>query len=130
MKNELLTKNLSTHLESLHGDAALISYALTLLYNLIYEKTIFERLKKENQLLKMCQHFFQVKDQTIQFTSQTLYTILTEEHIDHIRNPTAIAQSYLYIIGNTIDDVTLIYHGIKLDGVLTNLESKRFEIIN
>ena len=96
---------------------------MTLLYNLIYERTIFENLKKGN-LLDICQRFSLVEDRTIVFASQTLYTILTEEHIDQMKNPSKIARSYLYIIENTIDDVSLMFHGIKLDGVLTHLEGK------
>lgn len=129
LQNELYTKDLAFHLESLHADAALISYALTLLYNLIYERTILEKLKKDN-FVEICQQFSLVDDRTIVFTSQTLYTILTEEHIDHMKHPSEIARSYLYIIENTIDDVALMFHGIKLDGVLTHLEGKLIENAN
>ena len=80
--------------------------------------------------MQICQGFSSVNDRTIVFASQTLYTILTEEHIDQMKHPSEIARSYLYIIENTIDDVTLMFHGIQLDGVLTHLEGKLIRIFN
>jgi len=122
LKTESLIKSVKINVELFHADVALMSYAITLLYNLTFEKKIFFDLKDKN-VINICKNLYNAKDKTIQFAARTLGTILNQEDIDNIYHPTKVARSYLYFIENTIDDITLTYHGIKLDGVLTNLES-------
>lgn len=98
-----------------------MSYSITLLYNLIFEKKIFHHLKTKN-VSDICENLYKSKERTIQFASRTLGAILNQEDIDELDSPSNVARSYTYFIENTIDDITLTYHGIKLDGVLTNLE--------
>jgi hypothetical protein len=121
LRTEALIKSVRIHGEFFHADVALMSYSITLLYNLIFEKKIFYELKDKN-VIDICEKLYKAKDRTIQFAAQTLSAILKREHIDQIESPTEVARSYLYIIEHTIDDITLTYHGIRLDGVLTNLE--------
>lgn len=121
LATESLIRSVSKNAELFHADVALMSYAITLLYNLTFEKKIFFNLKDE-KVINICKNLFNAKDKTIQFAARTLAAILNKEDIDEIDSPTKVARSYLYFIENTIDDITLTYHGIKLDGILTNLE--------
>jgi len=121
IKTKALIKSVQINAELFHADVALMSYSITLLYNLTFEKKIFYDLKDKN-IIDICEELYTAKDKTIQFASRTLGAILNQEDIDIIDSPSKVARSYLYFIENTIDDVTLTYHGIKLDGVLTNLE--------
>ena len=79
---------------------------------------------KEKKPFAVLERLATAKDTTIQFTSTTLKAILEKDKIDEINHPTTIARSYLYMISNTIDEISHTFHGIKLEGVLTNLESK------
>jgi hypothetical protein len=121
LKTESLIKSVEVNAELFHADVALMSYSITLLYNLTFEKKIFYDLKLKN-VINICENLFGAKDKTIQFAARTLSAILNKEDIDEMDSPTKVARYYLYFIENTIDDLTLTYHGIKLDGVLTNLE--------
>ena len=123
LATESLIRSVSKNAELFHADVALMSYAITLLYNLTFEKKIFFDLKKDEKVTNICKNLFNAKDKTIQFAARTLAAILNKKDIDEIDSPTKVARSYLYFIENTIDDITLTYHGIKLDGILTNLES-------
>ncbi|CAF0969563.1 unnamed protein product [Rotaria sordida] len=121
LKEGSLIKSVSENIELFHPDVALMSYSITVLYNLTFEKKIFHDLK-DKKVIDICKPLYKARDKTIQFAARTLAAILNKEDIDKINNPSIIARSYLYLIENTIDDVTLTYHGITLDGVLTNLE--------
>ncbi|CAF3767804.1 unnamed protein product [Rotaria sordida] len=105
-----------------HADVGMVSYAITLLYNLIFEKKIFFRLKENETILDACYRLQKANDQTIKFGSYTLSAILKQKDIDEINNPSKTAQTYLFYIENMIDEPSRIYHGVKLNGVLTNLE--------
>src|SRR5204863_216696 len=122
IKTKALIKSVRLNAELFHADVALMSYSITLLYNLTFEKKIFYILKDKN-VRRSCKKLYKAKDKTIQFASRTLGAILNQEDIDAINSPSKVVRSCLYFIENTIDDETLAYHGIKLDGVLTNLES-------
>ncbi|CAF0948974.1 unnamed protein product [Rotaria sordida] len=122
LKEKSLIKSVNENIELFHPDVALMSYSITVLYNLTFEKKIFHDLK-DKKVIDICKPLYKARDKTIQFAARTLAAILNKEDIDKINNPSIIARSYLYLIENTIDDVTLTYHGIKLDGVLTNLEA-------
>jgi predicted transcriptional regulator len=122
LEAESLINSVLGNFELFHADVGLVSYAITLLYNLTFEKKIFYHLK-DKEVIGVCENLYEAKDKTIEFASRTLGAILNQEEIDEIDSPTRVARSFLYLIENTIDDVTLIYHGIKLDGVLSNLES-------
>ncbi|CAF3480761.1 unnamed protein product [Rotaria socialis] len=104
-----------------HADVALMSYSIALLYNLTFERKIFYELRTRN-VKDICKELYKAKDKTIQFASRTLAVILNQEDIDSIDSPSKVADSYLYFIENTIDNSTVTHHGIKLDGVLINLE--------
>jgi hypothetical protein len=121
LETEWLVVSVCANPDIFHPDFALMSYSITLLYNLTFEKKIFYNLKERN-IIGICEELYKAKDKTIQFASRTLGAILKQEDIDIINSPSKVARSYLYFIENTIDDDTLTYHGIKLDGVLTNLE--------
>ena len=121
LKTESLIRSVKKNAELFHADVALMSYSITLLYNLTFEKKIFNELKDRN-VIDVCKDLFDAKNRTIQFVSQTLAAILNKEDIDEIDSPSKVARLFVYFIENTIDDITLTYHGIKLDGVLTNLE--------
>jgi hypothetical protein len=106
-----------------HADVGIVSYAITLLYNLIFEKKIFFRLKENPIVLDACSILQSGKNATIQFAAHTLSAVLNQKDIDEINSPSIVAHSYLHYIVNMIDEPTHVYHGIRLDGVLTNLES-------
>ncbi|CAF3728572.1 unnamed protein product [Rotaria sp. Silwood1] len=89
--------------------------------NLIGSISCVNQAKQKYELI--CKKLYKAQDATIQFAARTLAAILNQEDIDEIDSPSKMARSYVYFIENTIDDVTLTYHGIKLDGVLTNLEA-------
>ncbi|CAF4688559.1 unnamed protein product [Rotaria sp. Silwood1] len=118
-----LIESVTLNHQLFHADVGLVSYAITLLYNLIFEKKIFFRLKENTNVLAACLQLQQAKDQTIKFGSYTLSAILNQKDIDEINNPSKSAQSYLFYIENMIDEPSRIYHGVKLNGVLTNLET-------
>ncbi|UJR07651.1 hypothetical protein I4U23_011939 [Adineta vaga] len=122
LRSEPLIISVHKNAELFHADVALMSYSITLLYNLTFEKKIFYDLKYRN-VISVCEKLYEAIDRTIQFASRTLGAILNQEDIDEIDSPSKVARSYLYFIENTIDDITLTYHGIRLDGVLTNLET-------
>jgi len=122
LKTKSLITSVRENAELFHSDVALMSYSITLLYNLTFEKKIFYDLKNR-EVISVCEELYTARDKTIQFASRTLGAILNQEDIDEIDSPSKVARSYLYFIENTLDDVTLTYHGIKLNGVLTNLES-------
>ena len=129
-----LIESIRKHGQFFHPDVALMSYSITILYNLTFEKKIFYELKEKRidsepedrrqtkSVRELCEELYAAKDRTIQFAAQTLYAVLQKEDIDQIDNPGEVARSYLYLIENALDDWSLTYHGIKLDGVLTNLE--------
>ncbi|CAF4164243.1 unnamed protein product, partial [Rotaria sp. Silwood2] len=104
-----------------HGDVGLMSYALALLFNLTFEMKIFYHLK-EKQFYNICDQIVYAKERIIQFASHTLSVILKQEYIDTINSPTTLARNYIFFIEHTIDEISLTYHGITLNGVLTNLE--------
>ncbi|CAF4160657.1 unnamed protein product [Rotaria socialis] len=112
-----------------HADVGLVSYAITLLYNLVFEKKIFYLLRQDMRVLNACSELERAKDLTIQFGSQTLLAILNQKEIDQINNPSEIVQNYLHYIENMIDEPEHTYHGVRLNGVLTNLESCRRVVI-
>ncbi|CAF4929643.1 unnamed protein product [Rotaria sp. Silwood1] len=122
LKDKSLIEHVNKNVGLFHPDVALMSYSITLLYNLTFEKKIFYDLKDRN-VINSCKKLYKAQDATIQFAARTLAAILNQEDIDEIDSPSKMARSYVYFIENTIDDVTLTYHGIKLDGVLTNLEA-------
>ncbi|CAF0947431.1 unnamed protein product [Adineta ricciae] len=105
-----------------HCDVALVSYSLVMLYNLTFDETIHKHLKNKKPFNTL-KRLHAAKDKIIRFTSRTLVAILQKEKIDEIDSPSEIAKSYLYMIENTLDNIDLMFHGIKLDGVLTNLET-------
>ncbi|CAF0997337.1 unnamed protein product [Rotaria sordida] len=117
-----LIKSVTRNHQLFHADVGMVSYAITLLYNLIFEKKIFFRLKENETILAACSDLQEAKDQTIKFGSYTLFAILKQKDIDEINNPSKTAQTYLFYIENMIDEPSRIYHGVKLNGVLTNLE--------
>ncbi|CAM4828359.1 unnamed protein product [Rotaria magnacalcarata] len=105
-----------------HADVGLVSYAIILLYNLVFEKKIFYLLRQDSTVLNACSELARTKDLTIQFGSQTLLAVLNQKEIDEINNPSKIAQNYLHYIEYMIDEPEHTYHGVRLNGVLTNLE--------
>ncbi|CAF0840187.1 unnamed protein product [Adineta ricciae] len=105
-----------------HCDVALVSYSLVMLYNLTFDEAIHKHLKSKKPFNTL-KRLHAAKDKIIRFTSRTLAAILQKEKIDEIDSPSKIAKSYLYMIENTLDNIDLMFHGIKLDGVLTNLET-------
>ncbi|UJR07883.1 hypothetical protein I4U23_012165 [Adineta vaga] len=122
ISEESLIKSVKVHVLSFHADVALMSYSLVLLYNLVFDETIHRHIK-DKKPFDALKELYVAKDKVIQFTSRTLAAILRKDKIDKIDNPAKIAKSYLYLIENTLEDPSLIFHGIKLDGVLTNLET-------
>ncbi|CAF2477102.1 unnamed protein product [Rotaria sp. Silwood2] len=121
LRTESLVASVYKKYEFFHADVDLISWTITLLYNLTFEEKIF-LLLKEKKLGETCAVLHNAENRTIQFASQTLSVILNQENIDEISNPLNMAQNYLFYIENTINEQSLTYHGIKLDGVLANLE--------
>ncbi|CAF2638603.1 unnamed protein product [Rotaria sp. Silwood2] len=118
-----LIESVTLNHQLFHADVGIVSYAITLLYNLIFEKKIFFRLKENENVLAACLKLQEAKDRTIKFGSYTLSAVLNQKDIDEINNPSKTAQSYLYYIENMIDEPSRTYHGVKLNGVLTNLET-------
>ena len=123
-----LIKSVHENDQLFHADVGFMSYTLTILYNLIFEKKIFQKLKEEKPF-EALEKLHNVENITIQFTSLTISAILKQEKIDEIDSPSKIARSYLYMIENTINEITHAYHGIELEGVLTNLESMSSEVV-
>ncbi|CAF2946201.1 unnamed protein product [Rotaria sp. Silwood2] len=128
LQEKSLINSVCKNAASFHPDVALMSCSITVLYNLTFEKKIFYDLKDRN-VIDICKKLYKAKDTTIQFAARTLAAILNQEDIDEMDSPSKVSRSYLYFIENTIDDVTLTHHGIKLDGVLTNLEGMAFHIL-
>ena len=124
---ESLIKSVRINPSFYHCDVSLIAYSLILLYNLIFEMKIFSYLK-EIRVLEVLEKLRQAKDRTIEFTSGALVAILSQEKIDQIERPTKLARSYLFMIENTVDELSHMFHGIKLERILTDLESKRYQL--
>ena len=120
-----LIRSVQINILPFHCDVALVSYSLVMLYNLTFDEAIHRHLKSKKPFDTL-KRLHAAKDKIIQFTSRTLAAILRKERIDEIDSPSKIAKSYLYMIENTLDNIDLMFHGIKLDGVLTNLESMMY----
>ncbi|CAF1178736.1 unnamed protein product, partial [Didymodactylos carnosus] len=107
-----------------HPDAGVISYSITLLYNLMFEKQLVAVLKEKN-ISNICSKLQLRKDKRIQFASQTLLVTLDEKiDIDTIHDPDKLLQAFIYYIKNSIDELRQSHDGVKLDGVL-----EKFKII-
>ena len=119
--NEILRESVKINTSFFHADVGLISYSTTVLYNLVFDKKIFRHIK-DRKPSNALEHLYKAKDRTIQFAARTLAAILEKDEIDELDGPVDIARSFLYMIENTIDELSHTFHGIKLDGVLTNLE--------
>ena len=126
IKKKSLIRSVQVNRSFYHCDVSSVGYCLILLYNLIFEAKIFSYLK-EKRLVEVLEKLRQAKDRTIEFTSGALVAFLNQEKIDEIQSPTKLARSYLFMIENTVDEVSHIFHGIKLERVLTDLESKIFD---
>jgi hypothetical protein len=74
LRTPSLIKSVCKHQEFFHADVMLISYSIILLYNLTFEKKIFNELK-DKIVIKICEKLYQAKDRTIQFAAQTLCAI-------------------------------------------------------
>lgn len=133
INNRQFIKNARINGRPFNGDVSLISYSITLLYNLIFVDKFFADLKSlpvdsssssrsSNSIIDICEVLFDMPNRTVEFVARTLAAILEKDKIDEINGPTQIARSYLYMIENTLDDISLTFHGIKLDGILTRLE--------
>ncbi|CAF0993164.1 unnamed protein product [Didymodactylos carnosus] len=117
-----LIESIMNNQQAFHVDVSVISYSITLLYNLVFHRQLFSILKANKRLLDICLRLQMVKDRSIHFVAQTLSKILVDQtNIDDIKQPRRIAKAYLYYIENTVDEPTQTHHGIKLDGVFTNL---------
>ena len=64
LTTEKLINSLRKNTELFHADVALMSYAITLLYNLTFEKKIFYILKERNFIVT-CEKLFIAEDKTI-----------------------------------------------------------------
>ena len=117
----VLRESVKINANFFHADVGLISYSTTILYNLVFDKKIFRHVK-DRKPSNILEQLYDAKDRTIQFAARTLAAILEKEEIDELVQPSDIARSFLYMIENTIDELSHTFHGIKLDGVLTNLE--------
>jgi hypothetical protein len=84
-----------------HADVAIIAYTLMLLCNLAYERQIFLTLK-QTDLKGICSQLHFAKDNTIQFASQTMVTILNGEAIDENNEPTKLREAYIKTLESII----------------------------
>lgn len=106
------------------ADVSFLSYSLIILYNLVFDQKILQELK-ESKLIDALKKIVVIDNSVLRFTSVTLIKILESNELPvEKETPTVVAQSYLHLIERTIDEIETTYHGIKLEGVLTNLESK------
>lgn len=128
LRRESLITSVHQHSESFHADVDLMSSAITLVYNLAFDKTILSMLK-ENEFDRICDKLHTARDRTIKFASKTLSARLNQGNIDEINGPLNLALNYLFHIENAINVSSLIYRGIKLDGILANLEGIGFAVI-
>jgi hypothetical protein len=104
----------------------IVREALTLLYNLAFEKEIIVIMKTKN-LLSICTRFYLEKDEIVQFTSQTLTVMLESQMVDELVDPHALSKTYIEYMNKSSKEPRRPYQGVKLRGILQNLESKMKE---
>ncbi|CAF2965236.1 unnamed protein product [Rotaria sp. Silwood2] len=122
LNTESLIESVHQHSQLFHVDVGVIAWSLTLLYNLMFDKDLFKKLKEKNTL-RICEQLHTAKDDTIHFTSQNLITLLNQEEVDEIQDPHRFTRGYLYYIKNTLGQPNQTFHGIQLESTLKTFET-------
>lgn len=116
LRKDALIKSAQDHQHLFNADVGIVAFSLLLLMNLAYDKNIFFTLKKID-LIQICSELQSAKDNTIQFVSQMLITILNQEQIDENNQPDKLKEAYMAYLDNAIFKTK---QGTKL-GVLRNI---------
>lgn len=108
-----------------HVDVGVVAWSLILLYNLTFDKELFNFLKGNTNVQQICERLHTAKDDAIHFTSQNLATLLKQKDIDKIEDPYRLTNAYLYYLKNAVHQPNQSFHGIPLDRTLNSFESKK-----
>lgn len=120
--NENLIKLAKETSSIIDSNVSLLAYSETIIYNLVFEKKIFDYLKEKNTIDQL-RELEKINIDTIQYVSRTLVVILEKENLNgNEENLPELCRSNILLIRYTIDDLENMFHGIRLDAVLTNLE--------
>jgi hypothetical protein len=101
---------------------AVVGQALILLYNLASEEEIASKIRREN-ILDICLKLRFFKDKIIHFASQILLIMLGNHVYEHIHKSDLLSKTSIEYIDKSVKEPKQLYQGIKLDGLLKNLQS-------
>ena len=101
---------------------AVIGQSLVFLFNLVAEDRIKNTLRNSH-MENVCFQFGLYNDRIIHFSSQILCVILDKTYSRRINKPDALSKIAVEYIGRSVNEPTLLCQGIRLDGLLSSLES-------